>query len=207
MRRRRESSAPGRIVFRQKHWSRRCASIADSARRNRPGTTGKCYRPQTLKRWPCAAALEHNSATRARILLLCRTAKSRSESSVRSFKATSTRHRFRSCRRRPRWWRCALPIRSEEHTSELQSPCNLVCRLLLEKKKLHHYLSTFGQQGSPADHIFHFADVGFPEGIQKSFDHVGRKRTDITSKFSFFFFNNRAPPEFNTFPPPAPLRI
>src|SRR5256885_4950059 len=29
--------------------------------------------------------------------------------------------------------------RSEEHTSELQSPCNLVCRLLLEKKKdMHH---------------------------------------------------------------------
>src|SRR2546426_3768090 len=28
----------------------------------------------------------------------------------------------------------SLP-RSEEHTSELQSPCNLVCRLLLEKKK------------------------------------------------------------------------
>src|SRR2546426_8659510 len=27
------------------------------------------------------------------------------------------------------------PFRSEEHTSELQSPCNLVCRLLLEKKK------------------------------------------------------------------------
>src|SRR5256885_8003421 len=31
---------------------------------------------------------------------------------------------------------CASPwYRSEEHTSELQSPCNLVCRLLLEKKK------------------------------------------------------------------------
>src|SRR5256885_5073804 len=28
--------------------------------------------------------------------------------------------------------------RSEEHTSELQSPCNLVCRLLLEKKKNHN---------------------------------------------------------------------
>src|SRR5256885_9553357 len=28
-------------------------------------------------------------------------------------------------------------LRSEEHTSELQSPCNLVCRLLLEKKKQH----------------------------------------------------------------------
>src|SRR2546426_3248329 len=31
--------------------------------------------------------------------------------------------------------------RSEEHTSELQSPCNLVCRLLLEKKK--HYRASF----------------------------------------------------------------
>src|SRR5256885_4407609 len=30
--------------------------------------------------------------------------------------------------------------RSEEHTSELQSPCNLVCRLLLEKKKKKLYL-------------------------------------------------------------------
>src|SRR5256885_17155091 len=29
----------------------------------------------------------------------------------------------------------ALELRSEEHTSELQSPCNIVCRLLLEKKK------------------------------------------------------------------------
>src|SRR5256885_6222646 len=28
----------------------------------------------------------------------------------------------------------AIAVRSEEHTSELQSPCNLVCRLLLEKK-------------------------------------------------------------------------
>src|SRR5256885_8206306 len=34
----------------------------------------------------------------------------------------------RIVRRHLRW-------RSEEHTSELQSPCNLVCRLLLEKKK------------------------------------------------------------------------
>src|SRR5256885_9585058 len=33
-----------------------------------------------------------------------------------------------------RWWWPGAS--SEEHTSELQSPCNLVCRLLLEKKKL-----------------------------------------------------------------------
>src|SRR5256885_4490446 len=31
-----------------------------------------------------------------------------------------------------------IDVRSEEHTSELQSPCNLVCRLLLEKKKKHN---------------------------------------------------------------------
>src|SRR5256885_13272315 len=34
----------------------------------------------------------------------------------------------------------ARTTRSEEHTSELQSPCNLVCRLLLEKKKKNIYL-------------------------------------------------------------------
>src|SRR2546426_8742902 len=33
--------------------------------------------------------------------------------------------------------RASSALRSEEHTSELQSPCNLVCRLLLEKKKKH----------------------------------------------------------------------
>src|SRR2546426_6614820 len=33
--------------------------------------------------------------------------------------------------------------RSEEHTSELQSPCNLVCRLLLEKKKVVLSKETF----------------------------------------------------------------
>src|SRR5256885_12006031 len=37
-------------------------------------------------------------------------------------------------RRRPAD-RGVFPGRSEEHTSELQSPCNIVCRLLLEKKK------------------------------------------------------------------------
>src|SRR5256885_6866464 len=39
--------------------------------------------------------------------------------------------------RRRQWFEkptAAYQVRSEEHTSELQSPCNLVCRLLLEKK-------------------------------------------------------------------------
>src|SRR5256885_7818777 len=37
------------------------------------------------------------------------------------------------------------PTRSEEHTSELQSPCNLVCRLLLEKKKKNYAILTIHQ--------------------------------------------------------------
>src|SRR5256885_14678564 len=41
----------------------------------------------------------------------------------------------RTRRTRPRHSRDIEDRRSEEHTSELQSPCNLVCRLLLEKKK------------------------------------------------------------------------
>src|SRR5688500_20029940 len=35
-----------------------------------------------------------------------------------------------------RYFDCAVHHRSEEHTSELQSPCNIVCRLLLEKKNM-----------------------------------------------------------------------
>src|SRR5256885_8752842 len=45
----------------------------------------------------------------------------------------TARERGRSGQRR----RLELPTRSEEHTSELQTPCNLVCRLLLEKKKTY----------------------------------------------------------------------
>src|SRR5256885_3088985 len=43
--------------------------------------------------------------------------------------------RSRPVRRRSVGTKCGFGRRSEEHTSELQSPCNLVCRLLLEKKK------------------------------------------------------------------------
>src|SRR2546426_4137639 len=39
-------------------------------------------------------------------------------------------------------------LRSEEHTSELQSPCNLVCRLLLEKKKNNHIGASRRQQSA-----------------------------------------------------------
>src|SRR2546430_11652929 len=44
---------------------------------------------------------------------------------------------------------CTRHTRSEEHRSELQSQSNLVCRLLLEKKKKKHMISAlFGQQAT-----------------------------------------------------------
>src|SRR5256885_6031691 len=51
-------------------------------------------------------------------------------SGTRSTSAHTATWRWRKPRNRSR-----RSLRSEEHTSELQSPCNLVCRLLLEKKK------------------------------------------------------------------------
>src|SRR5437867_8427181 len=48
----------------------------------------------------------------------------------------SPSHRLEQRRREP------VAIRSEEHTSELQSPYDLVCRLLLEKKKTRYTITT-----------------------------------------------------------------
>src|SRR2546426_7577025 len=49
-------------------------------------------------------------------------------------------HQFAASGGEPLGFLCMVD-RSEEHTSELQSPCNLVCRLLLEKKKNMYYHS------------------------------------------------------------------
>src|SRR5258708_19065524 len=60
------------------------------------------------------------------------------------------RREFLDFRFRWRFWSLlgnAIEIeRSEEHTSELQSPDHLVCRLLLEKKKLYQYHEKYQQQ-------------------------------------------------------------
>src|SRR5256885_6517951 len=45
--------------------------------------------------------------------------------------------------------------RSEEHTSELQSPCNLVCRLLLEKKKKLKPNNSFSYTGDTMPSLAH----------------------------------------------------
>src|SRR5256885_2537220 len=57
--------------------------------------------------------------------------------------SVSSNERITPCQAVPGKTRCPESLsRSEEHTSELQSPCNLVCRLLLEKKKSELFISS-----------------------------------------------------------------
>src|ERR1019366_4944156 len=86
--------------------------------------------------------------------------------------------------------------RSEEHTSELQSLTNLVCRLLLEKKQRITFVPSIGY---------------LPDGHRSPLA-VARDRAErVIASFSvdpvfFFFFKDRAPPEFTPFPHPRLLR-
>src|ERR1022692_4644504 len=81
------------------------------------------------------------------------------------------------------------PPRSEEHTSELQSPCNLVCRLLLEKKKTPRS-SEFALQGkNPISPLAGVAVKGSSDSNR------------------FFFFSGGGPPDFNSLPSPTLLPI
>src|SRR5256885_6325252 len=52
------------------------------------------------------------------------------------YQVVGIRHGWLGEYQRPDSLRARREWRSEEHTSELQSPCNLVCRLLLEKKNI-----------------------------------------------------------------------
>src|SRR5256885_10390138 len=63
----------------------------------------------------------------------------RSRESSREHEERSEQHKLRLSAesRNSRIRRARADDRSEEHTSELQSPCNLVCRLLLEKKNIN----------------------------------------------------------------------
>src|ERR1022692_917547 len=76
------------------------------------------------------------------------------------------------------------PCRSEEHTSELQSPCNLVCRLLLEKKNDLSQLAS--QHVGPAD-------TSVLKGNKKPYD----RRSD-DKQLIVFFFNDTATTEIYT---------
>src|ERR1019366_10608144 len=97
-------------------------------------------------------------------------------------------------------------MRSEEHTSELQSLTNLVCRLLLEKKKnTNHRTSHDRVSRHPPDNAP--STVGVASRRHYSLSNLVSPFFSLNTYPFFFFLNNRAPPEFNPFPLPAALRI
>src|ERR1039457_131350 len=100
-----------------------------------------------------------------------------------------------------------LPIlhRSEEHTSELQSPCNLVCRLLLEK--IHKPCqSSRGHAGACMVILPFRAERPACRDRQpaRPTRTVGRTAT-LVSNCRFFFFKWSGAPRFPPSPPTAPF--
>src|ERR1039457_4012364 len=87
--------------------------------------------------------------------------------------------------------------RSEEHTSELQSPCNLVCRLLLEKNKK---TDVGVLQGSGVEHAARAGVLGPPRQTTRRLCGHDHERTDIVCALIvfFFFFNDTATTEIYT---------
>src|SRR5256885_10950653 len=82
-----------------------------------------------IRRPPRSTLFPYTTLFRSSLSLARVSARLRSSSSFRLLGQTTG---TRNCTRD------TAAFRSEEHTSELQSPCNLVCRLLLEKKKTQH---------------------------------------------------------------------
>src|SRR3954465_12593409 len=100
---------------------------------------------------------------------------------------------------------CAL--RSEEHTSELQSHDNLVCRLLLEKKKNHEYC-THSYRGRAAVRGFTPQCAGAQaDNHTRWYRFLRDWLRCVTVLFFFFFFNNPAPPEISPLSLPDALPI
>src|ERR1039457_857532 len=92
--------------------------------------------------------------------------------------------------------RCAW--RSEEHTSELQSPCNLVCRLLLEKKK-HENLNGITPPPGPTRMLAGGA-TGARGNARTRYD-LGRRAVwgwAVRELRACFFFNDTATTEIYT---------
>src|ERR1022692_3581967 len=92
-------------------------------------------------------------------------------------------------------------LRSEEHTSELQSPCNLVCRLLLEKKNVRGDHGQLADGGGPIAAGF-TAAVGAGRGAAADRDMRQRchRRQRESCRVFFFFLMIRRPPRSTLFP-------
>src|SRR4029079_11437379 len=99
-----------------------------------------------------------------------------------------------------------LLLRSEEHTSELQSLAYLVCRLLLEKKTIPRPVR---RAPTPSYITRCVTDGRRVSAISISARGVSQRRAVrrfLALQLMFFFLKDRAPPEFHPFPPPPALR-
>src|ERR1039457_6407419 len=95
-----------------------------------------------------------------------------------------------------------LLLGSEEHTSELQSPCNLVCRLLLEKKTTHASTCSARAPCSPRVPARRGAAAASPRA-----EALGPPTPTACPprSLSCFFFPQAAPPPISPLPPPGPF--
>src|ERR1022692_1041106 len=111
---------------------------------------------------------------------------------------------------------CALPIRSEEHTSELQSPCNLVCRVLFRSDRKSTRLNSshlvisyavfcLKKKNLPASHqhatLLHEVMEHAPTiaaCFARVHDVAGLADDYYPGSSRFFFFNDTATPEIYT---------
>src|ERR1039457_349164 len=90
--------------------------------------------------------------------------------------------------------------RSEEHTSELQSPCNLVCRLLLEKKTKTRVRAFDNKLTRPAPSL---TRLPASTHLNRALRIPGCARSQVAnppSSFFFFFLMIRRPPRSTLFP-------
>src|ERR1017187_5912882 len=97
--------------------------------------------------------------------------------------------------------------RSEEHTSELQSPMYLVCRLLLEKKKKTNGTThaASGARAGAAGHLAGASRRALRAGDDPQRRALSRRWSDQARLF--FFFKNRATPEIYPLSPRGPFPI
>src|SRR3989454_8390045 len=101
----------------------------------KPGVGVRRNRPYHFKRWMSPSEIDSQPvrAYSAMASLISKPSRSCLNSSILFMLKLSGWVRRPAAHASPPEW--LEEWRSEEHTSELQSPCNLVCRLLLEKKK------------------------------------------------------------------------
>src|SRR6202521_5351003 len=97
-------------------------------------------------------------------------------------------------------------LRSEEHTSELQSPQNLVCRLLLEKKNEHLHRQLALPTHTPRVLLLHGPLAGRPR-LRLSLPLQRLHLVVLRFLVFVFFLNVRGPPGSPLFPPTAPFPI